>query len=135
MRFLGSLLGLASGVLAGLFGTGAFGVLDASGLAFGDGWTDAIRPTHRNTPPPYITHARTGGPPLMVFVSLFEVDKDEWRASNAVIWLVDNVFRFLYIYLVQGQVRPEPSPAQPKPFKSCYPTHPNPNPNHQPPIT
>lgn len=48
----------------------------------------------------------------MVFVSLFEVDKDEWRASNAVIWLVDNVFRFLYIYLVQGQVRPEPSPAQ-----------------------
>ena len=27
MRFLGSLLGLASGVLAGLFGTGAFGVL------------------------------------------------------------------------------------------------------------
>ena len=31
--------------------------------------------------------------------------KDEWRASNAVIWLVDNVFRFAYLYAVQGQVR------------------------------
>lgn len=41
----------------------------------------------------------------MVFVSLFDVDKDEWRASNAVIWFVDNVFRFFYLYLVQEQVR------------------------------
>lgn len=64
---MGRVLGLASGVLAGLFGT--------------------------------------GGPPLMVLVAVTEVGKDEWRASNAVIWLVDNVFRFAYLYAVQGQVR------------------------------
>lgn len=40
----------------------------------------------------------------MVFVSLFEVGKDEWRASNAIVWLVDNVFRFFYIWRIQGQV-------------------------------
>ena len=67
LRFTATLLGLASGVLAGLFGT--------------------------------------GGPPLMVLVALTDVDKDEWRASNAVIWFVDNVFRFFYLYAVQGQVR------------------------------
>ena len=67
LRQMGRVLGLASGVLAGLFGT--------------------------------------GGPPLMVLVAVTEVGKDEWRASNAVIWLVDNVFRFAYLYAVQGQVR------------------------------
>lgn len=41
----------------------------------------------------------------MVFVASFEVDKDEWRASNAIIWFVDDVFRLLYIYFVQQQVR------------------------------
>jgi uncharacterized membrane protein YfcA len=64
---MGRVLGLASGVLAGLFGT--------------------------------------GGAPLMVLVAVTGVGKDEWRASNAVIWLVDNVFRFGYLYAVQGQVR------------------------------
>jgi len=67
LRQMGRVLGLASGVLAGLFGT--------------------------------------GGPPLMVLVAVTEMGKDEWRASNAVIWLVDNVFRFAYLYAVQGQVR------------------------------
>ena len=66
LRQMGRVLGLASGVLAGLFGT--------------------------------------GGAPLMVLVTVTDVGKDEWRASNAVIWLVDNVFRFAYLYAVQRQV-------------------------------
>lgn len=67
LRRLGRVLGLASGFLAGLFGT--------------------------------------GGPPLMILVAATGVEKDEWRASNAVIWLVDNVFRLLYLQAVQRQVR------------------------------
>ncbi|GAB5035605.1 Hypothetical protein NocV09_02800260 [Nannochloropsis oceanica] len=66
LRQMGRVLGLASGVLAGLFGT--------------------------------------GGPPLMVLVAVTDVGKDEWRASNAVIWLVDNVVRFAYLYAVQRQM-------------------------------
>lgn len=66
LRYWGTVLGTASGFLAGLFGT--------------------------------------GGPPLMIFVALYEMEKDEWRASNAVIWFVDNVFRFFYLYCVQGRV-------------------------------
>jgi hypothetical protein len=44
----------------------------------------------------------------MIFVSTFDIEKDEWRASNAVIWFVDNICRFLYIYLVQEQVCARP---------------------------
>ncbi len=61
----------------------------------------------------------------MVFVSLFEVGKDEWRASNAVIWLVDNVFRFSYIYFVQGQVGPWVMPLVGNTAIPCHPRHPD----------
>ena len=46
----------------------------------------------------------TGGPPLMVWVSTYNVAKDEWRASNAMIWLVTNIFRVLYIIVFQERI-------------------------------
>lgn len=39
----------------------------------------------------------------MVFVSTFEVNKEEWRASNAIIWFIDDLFRLFYIATIQQQ--------------------------------
>jgi uncharacterized membrane protein YfcA len=43
----------------------------------------------------------TGGPPLMVWVATYKVPKDEWRASNAVVWLICNVFRLFHLIFFQ----------------------------------
>lgn len=46
-------------------------------------------------------------PPLMIWVSSFRVPKDEWRAVNAIVWLIVNFFRLFHIVVFQSQYEPK----------------------------
>ena len=46
----------------------------------------------------------TGGPPLMILVSLYNIGKDEFRASAALVWFLDNVLRFIYLYFIDQSI-------------------------------
>jgi uncharacterized membrane protein YfcA len=49
----------------------------------------------------------TPSPPLMVWVSSFRVPKDEWRAVNAIVWLIVNLFRLFHIVVIQSEYKPK----------------------------
>lgn len=45
----------------------------------------------------------TPSPPLMVWISSYNVPKDEWRAVNAVVWTIVNLFRLFHIVVLQSE--------------------------------
>ena len=47
----------------------------------------------------------TPSPPLMVWISSYNVPKDEWRAVNAIVWLIVNIFRLFHIALLQSEYK------------------------------
>lgn len=46
----------------------------------------------------------TGGPPLMVFVAITHIQKDEWRSTVAFCYFVENVTRFIYLVLIRKEI-------------------------------